>query len=190
MRKYKVYIPGVTSKNNIVRGFAEAERVAKELYEEYIKGNGSDDYVVCFEANWWDEIDSLDEYLIYGDDYYGEVYWRIMVNGEYCPLYPRLLSKDEEEWLQSLRDEPEIHVCDLNDDELKQLFSQVAIGSLYYSDYENTFEIYEREVCDICDGFLEWISTDEYGKYYENEEDCMECSASNFIDYVRGFCDF
>ena len=42
-------------------------------------------------------------------------------------------------------------------DELWVLRMEIRLGSLFYSDYRNSFDIDEHPVCDFFDGFLEYL---------------------------------
>lgn len=46
-------------------------------------------------------------------------------------------------------------IKDLNTTQLITLRKQIVLNSLYYSDYENDFDIDPHEVCDFFDGYLE-----------------------------------
>ena len=39
---------------------------------------------------------------------------------------------------------------------LWKLRKEIVLGSMYYSDYENSFGIPEKACCDFFDGFVEW----------------------------------
>jgi len=43
----------------------------------------------------------------------------------------------------------------LSKSQLKQLRKEIALGSLYIADYENSFEIDPHKVCEFFDGFIE-----------------------------------
>lgn len=46
----------------------------------------------------------------------------------------------------------------LTKEQLWRLRRQIVLGSLYYSDYINTFNIDRHLVCDFFDGFLSYVS--------------------------------
>ena len=150
------------------RGIVEAEKKADELLEKYIHDYPSETYIVCVE----DEFDMwFDDYLCWQKDCYGEKYWMKMVNGHCCPICLRLLTDDEKEELDELREEKEIHIWDLDREQLKKLRSEICVGSCYLSDYANSFEIDPNEVCSYSDGYLSFI--EEVG-YEDTQEEFAE----------------
>ena len=157
------------------RGIVEAEKKAGELLEKYIHDYPSDTYIVCVEdeSEMW-----FDDYLCWQKDCYGEKYWMKMVNGHYCPIGLRLLTDDEKEELDELRKEKEIHIWDLDEEQLKKLRSEICVGSCYVSDYANSFEIDPNEVCNYSEGYLSFIGF--YG-YEDTQEEfaeyCMDVAA-------------
>ena len=42
-------------------------------------------------------------------------------------------------------------------DELWALRQEIKLGSLFYADYRNSFDIDEHPVCDFFDGYLEYL---------------------------------
>ena len=157
------------------RGIVEAEKKADELLEKYIHDYPSDTYIVCVEdeSEMW-----FDDYLCWQKDCYGEKYWMKMVNGHYCPIGFRLLTDDEKDELDELREEKEIHIWDLDEEQLKKLRSEICVGSCYGSDYENSFDIDTEEVYNISEGYLSFIGF--YG-YEDTQEEfaeyCMDVAA-------------
>ena len=141
------------------KGIVEAEKEANELLEAYIHEYPCDTYVACVE----DESEMyFDDYLCWQEDYYGERYWKKMKNGGWCPIGLRLLTETEEEELDLLREEKELHVWDLDEEQLKKLRSEISINSIYYSDFNNSFEIDCHEVSNYADGYLEHLKESEY----------------------------
>lgn len=69
----------------------------------------------------------------------------------------RLLTEYEREELDLLREEKEIHIWDLDEEQLKKLRSEICVGSCYGSDYENSFEIGTDEVYNYSEGYLSFI---------------------------------
>ena len=150
------------------RGIVEAEKKADELLEKYIHDYPSETYIVCVE----DEFEMwFDDYLCWQKDCYGEKYWMKMVNGHCCPICLRLLTDDEKEELDELREEKEIHIWDLDREQLMQLRSEICVGSCYVSDYANSFEIDPNEVCNYSEGYLSFI--EEVG-YEDTQEEFAE----------------
>ena len=157
------------------RGIVEAEKKADELLEKYIHDYPSDTYIVCVEdeSKMW-----FDDYLCWQKDCYGEKYWMKMKNGDYCPIGLRLLTEYEKEELDELRKEKEIHIWDLDEEQLKKLRSEICVGSCYGSDYENSFDIDTDEIYNISEGYLSFIGF--YG--YEDTDEkfaeyCMDVAA-------------
>ena len=152
------------------RGILEAEKKADELLEKYIHDYPSETYIVCVE----DEFEMwFDDYLCWQKDCYGEKYWMKMVNGHCCPICLRLLTDDEKEELDELRKEKEIHIWDLDEEQLKQLRSEICVGSCYGSDYENSFEIDSDEVYNYSEGYLSFL--EECGYEDTPEEFAVYC---------------
>ena len=179
MKKYKLIIPDITGeRDNIVKGFVAAEKRAKELLEEYV-GNYPDCCVMCLEE---DEPMYMNDFLIFCQDCYGERYWKMAVMGKIMVLHTRLLEAREEEILEELRNEVERHVSDLTEDELKKLRSEVCVGSVFLSDYANSFDIDEEEVCNVCDGYDEYLSMDEDGNTLP-ESEWLKDTPEEFVIY-------
>lgn len=171
MKKYKLIVVGGDSQltgeyENVVKGFAAAEEKAKELLNEYVS-KYPDTYIACFEKN---ETMYNWDYLIYTKDCFGDVYWKKMVVGFFGQLYDRLLEDNEKDELEDLRNEVERHISDLNKDELKELRGEVRVGSIYLSDYENSFNIDEDILCNICDSYDRYLCTDEDEKLLPESE--------------------
>lgn len=172
MKKYKLIVVGGGQRltkeyDNVVKGFAAAEERAKELLKEHLP-NYPDTYIACFGK---DEMPFDWDHLIYVKDCFGDIYWKVMVREGYLlPLYDRLLDEDEEHELEMLREEKELHVSDLNEEELKELRTEVWVGSCYLDDYKNSFEIDEDEVCNVCDSYDRYLSTDEDGNFLPESE--------------------
>ena len=74
--------------------------------------------------------------------------------------------------------EKEIHIWDLDEEQLKKLRSEICVGSCYGSDYENSFGIDTEEIYSISEGYLSFIrfygyeDTQEYFTEY-----CMNVAA-------------
>lgn len=179
MKEYKLVVTGVTKEfDNVVKGFAEAEKRAFALYNKY-----KDDYptasIACFEVN---EIMYSQDYLCLQKDCFGDLFWRKMIVSDNClPLYLNLLSVEEEEYLNDLRQERERHVNELSLEELKELRSQIYVGSMFLSDYENTFNIDKEEVMQYSDGYIE---------YLETEADETGVDDSDWLDTPEAFAEY
>ena len=63
---------------------------------------------------------------------------------------------------------------DLTDEQLKELRREVCIGSMYYSDYNNSFFLDRSELSGYCETYEEWL--DEKG---------IEASPDEFSYYMR-----
>ena len=73
-----------------------------------------------------------------------------------------------ESYKRRIREARERHIKDLTDEELIALRKEIALGSLFYRDYDNSVGIDEHEVCDFFDGFLEDAEDNfkyEFGRY-------------------------
>lgn len=153
-----------------VKGFIEAEKKAKELLDQYINDYPYDTYVACVE----DESEmNYTNYLCMVQDCDGEKFWNMMEYGYYCPIGLRPLTDVEEEYIDLLRDEKEIHIIDLDEEQLKKLHSEISVGSSYYADYRNSFDIDEKEVCNYADGYESYISNEG-----------LEDTPQEFADYI------
>lgn len=154
------------------RGIVEAEKKADELLEKYIHDYPSETYIVCVE----DESEMYyNDYLCWQQDYYGDRYWKKMKNGYWCPIGLRLLTETEKEELDLLREEKDLHIWDLDEEQLKKLRSEICVGSVYLSDYNNSFEIDPNEVYNYSEGYLE-----EVDEYYGND------TPEHFAEYCMG----
>ena len=82
--------------------------------------------------------------------------------------------------LMALRDiELPRDIYELDEEELIELYNSVGVGSMYYSDYNNSFHVDRKQVCDYVEGF-ETAQHDEYG-----EEECEKhLTAAEFAYYV------
>ena len=174
MRKFRLYKveSGIIAKDPvIVEGFVKAEETAKNMLQEIWGDYPCDDtYIACVEKGSYLHYD----HLIMQRDIYNEVYWKKLVIGTYCPLYARLLEDYEEDELEEWRKEEDISLSDLTNEQLQQLRSEIVVGSMYLSDYENSFHVNENEVRDISESYDIWC-----------EENDIEDNAENFADYVQ-----
>lgn len=68
------------------------------------------------------------------------------------------------------------HVWELSYDEMKNLRSQICVGSIYVKDYINDLGCPAKEVCDYSDGYCEWL----------DENETLTDDAENFADYCFG----
>lgn len=152
------------------KGIVEAEKIANELLETYIHEAPCDTFVACVEDEW--DL-HCNNYLCWQQDYYGERYWMMMEYGYYCPIGLRLLTDVEQEEIDLLREEKEMHIWELNEEQLKKLRSEICVGSCYGSDYENSFGIDPDEVYEYSEGYLMYL--DESGYEDTQEEFAQYC---------------
>lgn len=153
-----------------VKGFVEAEKKANELLEKYINEYPSDTYVVCVE----DESEMYwNDYLCYVQDRYGERFWMKMKQEYYCNIGLRQLTETEQEELDLMRDEKEVHIWDLDEEQLKSLRGQIYLGSCFLSDYQNSFGVDEYEVSKYSESYEDYISDGE-----------LEDTPQEFADYI------
>ena len=90
--------------------------------------------------------------------------------------YVKVKKEDVKEIYDAIRkDLNEIHLCELSEEQVEELESEVEMGSLYVSDYENTFGVNPNEVCSYADGYLEAKGDPEEFDEYES-----------FYDYIQG----
>lgn len=79
-------------------------------------------------------------------------------------------------------DEDDIEECrsidELNEDDMRKLFSQITRGSINYCDYHNTLGVPCSEAMDFCDGYYEWLNSQ-----YENRADDMD-NINSFLQYA------
>lgn len=156
-------------------GFAKAEKKAKEMLLNLIKdGWSSTDTYVCISENGRDVVFLDTDMYILKRDCCGEIAWFKNVYGSYCYVCERLLDDEEKAELDVLRNEKEIHVRDLSEDDLKKLRREIYIGSIYLPDYENSFYIDEYEVFNYSQSYEEWL---------DNKD--VEDSPEEFSYYVR-----
>lgn len=64
----------------------------------------------------------------------------------------------------------------LTREELAQLRADVTINSLFYSDYENRFNLNTKDVCDFFDGYLEFLGE------LMREDDIPDSGYFNYLD--------
>lgn len=149
----------------IADGFVDAENKAKELLNKIWDNSPCDDtFVACVEH----EYEMKYDHIIMQKDIFNEVYWKMQVMGVLCPIYYRLLDKNEEQQLQEWREEKDLNLRDLSFDELTQLRSEVCVGSCFLADYENSWFIDTNEVCDACDSYEKWLETERLEDTPEN----------------------
>ena len=68
----------------------------------------------------------------------------------------------------------------LTQEQLWRLRRQIVLGSLYYSDYENSFGIDRYLVCDFFDSFLSFVSE-------QMQEDIPVYDDRHFFDHLPSY---
>lgn len=81
--------------------------------------------------------------------------------------------------------QPDVDPSTLSEQDVKELFGEIARGSLYYADYRNSFGIFERTLSDYYDGFWEELvseygSEDEADKHDTDEEFYWYCQNTEY----------
>lgn len=153
------------------------EDVWDYLTEKYPEEDFSDgeawDYDPRFQ---YFEYDSCgDEYIVLNLDDMSEddIDWEydyVFIDTSDIPSYLQDLNK-----IVCLTDIDVAHdISGLTDEQLKQLRGEVCIGSMYYSDYNNSFFIDRSELSSYCEAYDEWL-----------EEKGIEDSPEEFSYYMR-----
>lgn len=177
MRKFyiKSVICGVPDSNVIeTDGFEKAEIKAIKLYNNLLdKGFFNDDTYVCLSDNLRDVLYLDTDVYVLKKDRDGMVTWFRNVYGTYCLSHRRLINDFEKYEMEQWRKEKEIHIGDLSEDELKKLYNEICIGSIYRSDFENFFHIDENEVFIYCESYERYL-----------EDFSLENSSQNFVKYT------
>ena len=182
---YKVYAGECDKKPIKVRSFAEAEVRAKELLADLLPNypDYRDTYIECWEddgefnGRLGMTFNILGDRLIMAQDCFGDIYWRMMIyNGGAMPSYSKLLTDDQKELLEEWRNEEEVDIADLSEQELIELRGQICVGSIYLSDYKNEFGVDENQVCEACECYDNWL--------YETDE---KDNGETFAYYIMNF---
>lgn len=147
------------------------------LTEKYPEKDFSDgdewDYDPRFQYFEYDGIG--DEYIVLSLDDMSEndIDWEydyVLIDTSDIPSYLQDLNR-----IVCLTDIDVAHnIYDLNDEQLKELRGEVRIGSMYYSDYNNSFFLDRSELIGYCESYEEWL-----------EEKCIEDSPEEFSYYMR-----
>ena len=58
-----------------------------------------------------------------------------------------------------------VHIWELREEQVNKLRKQIVMGSMFISDYANSFGVNPEEVCNFADGYLE--VEDEYENWYK-----------------------
>ena len=122
------------------------------------------------------EYDSFgDEYIVLNLDDMSEddIDWEsdyVLIDNSKMPSYVQDLNR-----IVRLTDIDVAHnIYDLTDEQLKELHGEVCIGSMYYSDYNNSFFLDRSELICYCESYEEWL--DEKG---------IDDSPEEFSYYMR-----
>ena len=153
------------------------EDILDYLTEKYPEEDFSDgeawDYDPRFQ---YFEYDSFgDEYIVLNLDDMSEndIDWEydyVLIDTSDIPSYLQDLNR-----IVCLTDIDVAHnIYDLTDEQLKGLRGEVCIGSMYYSDYNNSFFLDRSELIGYCESYEEWL-----------EEKCIEDSPEEFSYYIR-----
>ena len=116
-----------------------------------------------------------DEYIVLSLDDMSEndIDWEydyVLIDTSGIPSYLQDLNK-----IVCLTDIDVAHnIYDLTDEQLKELRGEVSIGSMYYSDYNNSFFLDRSELIGYCESYEEWL-----------EEKGIEDSPEEFSYYMR-----
>lgn len=127
-----------------------------------------------FERFEYDEFGAKYAVLNMGSMQEAEIDWEydcVFVNTDDFPSYERW-KVDSIRALNEIDVPIDIH--ELSDEQLKKLRGEIRIGSLYYSDYNNSFFIDRSELSSYCEAYDEWL-----------EEESIEDSPEEFSYYMR-----
>lgn len=154
-----------------VEGFVNAESRAKEMLKEIYKDYPCEDtYIILADDGSW----YISDHFVMEVDCYGDMHWMRMIKGYYGGnLGTRFPNDDEMEILQDWREDYDADIYDLSYDELVSLRGEISVGSIYCSDYENTFHVNERDLCDVCEEYDYWC-----------EREGVEDNGDNFAFYI------
>ena len=147
------------------------------LTEKYPEKDFSDgdawDYDPRFQYFEYDGVG--DEYIVLSLDDMSEndIDWEydyVLIDTSDIPSYLQDLNR-----IVCLTDIDVAHnIYDLTDEQLKELHGEVCIGSMYYSDYNNSFFLDRSELIGYCESYEEWL-----------EEKGIEDSPEEFSYYMR-----
>ena len=141
--------------------------------EDFSEGDAWD-YDPRFQYFKYDEVG--EEYIVLSLDEMSEkdIDWEydyVLVDTSAFPTYERWTMDS----IICLTDIDVAHnIYDLTDEQLKELRGEIRIGSMYYSDYNNSFFIDRSELSGYCESYEEWL-----------EEKGIEDSPEEFSYYMR-----
>lgn len=116
----------------------------------------------------------------------------VLYNGYVCKVLHKFINRfDEPKYILDLKryNGTYITICEddieerreideLNEDDMRKLFSQITRGSINLSDYHNTLGVPCNEVMDYCDGYYEWLNSQ-----YEHRADDMD-NINSFLTFA------
>ena len=138
--------------------FSEGDAWDYDTRFQYFEYDGvGDEYIVL-------SLDDMSEYDIDWEHDY------VLIDTSGIPSYLQDLNK-----IVCLTDIDVAHnIYDLTYEQLKELRREVCIGSMYYSDYNNSFFLDRSELIGYCESYEEWL-----------EEKGIEDSPEEFSYYMR-----
>ena len=140
------------------KDFSEGEAWDYDPRFQYFEYDGfGDEYIVLnLDDRSEDDIDQESDY--------------VRIDNSKIPSYVQDLNR-----IVCLTDIDVAHnIYDLNDEQLKELHGEVCIGSMYFSDYNNSFFLDRSELIGYCESYEEWL-----------EEKGIEDSPDEFSYYMR-----
>lgn len=81
----------------------------------------------------------------------------------------------------------------LTDEELSSLRYEIRLGSLYYNDYKNTFNLKTTDVFDFFDAYLDYLNElmkDDFDDYYDSDFWYLlpeYDNSKNLIEFYHGY---
>lgn len=74
---------------------------------------------------------------------------------------------------------PCFDLSELSEEQFEQIRKDICIGSLYLSDYANTYGVDENTLCSICDSYIGWLA-ETYGEENWEQHD----TPKEFAEYI------
>lgn len=169
MTKFIITLPLEGIKEEII-GFNEAEKRAKELYEEYEDDADAyyndEFYVTCTE---YDLYGVAEPYILRREYDSNNFRWfKKTCIGILRDLY-NFEKKDLEDWCT----ERAYTLEELNEEQLKQLRKEINLGSMYLDDYNNSFNVDTNYLFDVAEAYERYC-----------KEEALEDTLEAFANYV------
>lgn len=82
---------------------------------------------------------------------------------------------------------------DIDEKTLWQLRMEIVLGSLFYSDYENTFGFTTHSVCDFFDGYFDYLdelAEEKFGINYTFDEALSFDNMDNLYNWLGCYTTF